>query len=82
MKPGSEDAVHMGCTCKQEKTDNPEDKKIVIDPYCPYHWHIAVQANIRDLVDKARKTENFNSALKVGYFILALGLAIIFLIKS
>jgi hypothetical protein len=81
LEPGSEEAVHMGCTCQQEIDKASEQAKITIDPYCPFHWHIAAQAFIKDFTDKSQQTEKFNEALKFGYLVLGVGMAAIMLFK-
>jgi hypothetical protein len=79
MEPGSREAVHMGCTCTLE-TDG-QKKVMTVDPYCVFHWHMAAQSQIIEMVCRSKDTEAFNRALKVGYFILGLGMIAIVLYK-
>jgi hypothetical protein len=81
MEPGSEDAVHMGCTCKQEDSKYSRQKTITVDPYCPFHWHIATQTHVMKLIERTTETDSFNSALKFGYVVLAIGMTAVVLIK-
>jgi hypothetical protein len=84
MEPGSEEAVFVGCTCKQEDSKGSKDSDqatITIDPYCPFHWHIATQAQIIRLIKKSTETDKFNTALKFGYVVLAIGMTAVVLIK-